>query len=251
MMEHSAALGFTEEQANFIRDQIEKAHPRFEELQQKLQTELEALGALLKEKKIDEQQVLAQLDKLLKQEREIKRMQLTLLLSLKNRLTPEQQSKLQEIKKRPATVPPPAPSSKRLPPAIPEKLEKVKTGVERWQNEGRDPSAIAQLMQEFSPLMQEGKFKEAEALLDRALKQLENDEKSQQPKKKSSLSLPSEVKEGSLERLLLSAEGNEVLQWKAPELARKNPAALLPAGRPIAWRGKVRYGIIGEASVPE
>ena len=52
------------------------------------------------------------------------------------------------------------------------KLKNVQEGVQGWQNEGRDPSKVAEIMQEFEPLMMAGKHKEAEAVLDRALKVL-------------------------------------------------------------------------------
>jgi Spy/CpxP family protein refolding chaperone len=50
---------------------------------------------------VDEQQVLAQLEKLLAAEREIKRAQVTLLVRIKNKLTPEQQEKLSELRGKP------------------------------------------------------------------------------------------------------------------------------------------------------
>jgi Spy/CpxP family protein refolding chaperone len=50
----------------------------------------------------DEQQVLAQLEKVLAAEREIKRPQVMLLVRIKNKLTPEQQGKLSELWSKPA-----------------------------------------------------------------------------------------------------------------------------------------------------
>jgi Spy/CpxP family protein refolding chaperone len=51
---------------------------------------------------VDEQQVLAQLEKVLSIEREVKRAQVTLLVRIKNKLTPEQQAKLVEIRSKAA-----------------------------------------------------------------------------------------------------------------------------------------------------
>src|SRR6266481_4021615 len=45
---------------------------------------------------------LAQLEKLLAAEREVKREQVTLLVRIKNKLTPEQQGKLAELRSKPA-----------------------------------------------------------------------------------------------------------------------------------------------------
>jgi len=48
---------------------------------------------------VDEAQTLAQLDKLLNAERDIKRAQIALLVRLKNKLTAEQQEKLMELRR--------------------------------------------------------------------------------------------------------------------------------------------------------
>jgi Spy/CpxP family protein refolding chaperone len=76
---------------------------KFTELQWKLQDEMEKLVALIKQPRVDEQQVLAQLEKVLAAEREIKRQQVTLLVRIKNKLTPEHQAKLSELRTKPAT----------------------------------------------------------------------------------------------------------------------------------------------------
>ena len=49
--------------------------------------------------------------------------------------------------------------------------------MQRWQNEGQDPTTIAETMQEFEPRMKQEQHKDAEALLDRALKLLNELEK--------------------------------------------------------------------------
>jgi hypothetical protein len=56
--------------------------------------------------------------------------------------------------------------------AIAAKSRQVQAGVERWQQEGRNPSPIIQMMQDLEPIVRDGKMKEAEALLDRAFKTL-------------------------------------------------------------------------------
>ena len=53
------------------------------------------------------------------------------------------------------------------------KVDRVKAGVQKWAASGRDPSAIAQAMEEkFKPLIEAGKLIEAEAVLDRLLELL-------------------------------------------------------------------------------
>ena len=56
------------------------------------------LTALLKVDPIDEQAVIVQLDRVLALERDVKRAQVTLLVRMKNILTPEQRSRLRELR---------------------------------------------------------------------------------------------------------------------------------------------------------
>ena len=100
VMQNQQAIGLNEDQKNFIKAEIQKAQARFTDLQWQLQEEMEKMIALVKESRVDEQQVLAQLEKILALEREIKRTHLGLVIRIKNRLTAEQQAQLQAIKKR-------------------------------------------------------------------------------------------------------------------------------------------------------
>ena len=97
IMGHTRDLGITDEQKSFMRAEIQKSTARFNELQWQVQDAMEALHALMKANPVNEQQALAQLDKVLDTEREIKRLHFGLAIALKNKLTPEQQAKLQEL----------------------------------------------------------------------------------------------------------------------------------------------------------
>lgn len=100
VMQHRRELGLTDAQKSAIRDDALKASTRFTELQWQMQDEMEEMAALMKESAVDEQRALAQLDKVLNIEREVKRTQLGLSIRIKNKLTPEQQMKLQELRGR-------------------------------------------------------------------------------------------------------------------------------------------------------
>src|SRR6266436_1595250 len=95
-------IGQSAEQKEYFKTEIRQAQLKFTELQWKLQDDMEKLVALVKQPHVDEQQVLAQLEKLLAAEREVKREQVTLLVRIKNKLTPEQQGKLSELRSKPA-----------------------------------------------------------------------------------------------------------------------------------------------------
>ena len=174
IMQNADAIGLTEEQQEKLQAELLKAHERFEEMQSKLQTQLEATGALLKKERIDEAAALAQFEKVLDQERELRRTHLALVLGLKNKLTAEQQAKLQEIKKRsPRPDRAEKPPAKPPPPSLQQKMMKLKAGVKKLEDEGGDATSIGELMQDFKPLVDEQKFKQAEEVLDQALKLLQ------------------------------------------------------------------------------
>jgi Spy/CpxP family protein refolding chaperone len=97
VMQNQQAIGLTQEQKDSLKAELRRAQTQFTELQWQLQDEVEKLATLVKQQQIDEAQALAQLDKVLTAEREIKRAQIALLVRIKNRLTAEQQAKLQEM----------------------------------------------------------------------------------------------------------------------------------------------------------
>ena len=100
IMQHQRELGLTDEQKTFMRDEIQKTTTRFNELQWQLQDAMEALHETMKGNSVNEQQAMAQLDKVLDGERAIKRLHMELAIRIKNKLTPEQQTKLQAMKRR-------------------------------------------------------------------------------------------------------------------------------------------------------
>lgn len=101
IMSHQEAIGLAPEQKTYLRDEIRKAQLRFTDLQWQLQDGMEALSSLLKQNPVDEQAVLAHLDKVLATEREIKHTQISLMVRIKNKLTTEQQARLKELRGKP------------------------------------------------------------------------------------------------------------------------------------------------------
>ena len=98
VMHNQQAIGLSEEQRNYISAEIQKTHEKFTNLQWQLANELETMSSLVKQDQVDEAQTLAQLDKILDLERDIKRTHIALAVRIKNRLTSEQQSRLRELK---------------------------------------------------------------------------------------------------------------------------------------------------------
>lgn len=176
IMHNADEINLTDEQREQVEAEMRKAHERFEEMQAKREKLLEETGALLKKERIDESAALAQLEKVLNQERELRRAHLSLMIALKNKLTREQQTKLAEMKKhapRPerAEAPERRPG-KPPPPSLQEKMKKLKAGVKKLEDEGGDASSVGEIMREFKPLMDEQKYRQAEEVIDQALKAL-------------------------------------------------------------------------------
>ncbi|HEV2834260.1 MAG TPA: hypothetical protein VGW58_03025 [Pyrinomonadaceae bacterium] len=111
ILSHARQLNLTEEQKQFMRSEVQKTTATFQDLQWKLQDQMELFHETMKSPSVNEQQALAQLDKVLEIEREIKRLHIGLAVRLKNRLTPEQQEQLHKTRMEhpgmPGDAPPP------------------------------------------------------------------------------------------------------------------------------------------------
>ena len=79
---------------------MRKAQGRFTELQWQLQDAMEALVGTLQQEQVNETQALNQLERILDAERQVKTLQITLMVRIKNKLTPEQQARLRQLRPR-------------------------------------------------------------------------------------------------------------------------------------------------------
>ncbi len=172
-------IALTPDQLEAVRAHVEKTQPRSDELRVKLERETAALAALTKQERVAEAPLLAQLDKVLDAEREVKHLHVGAAVAVKNLLTPEQQSRMRELsfeiaKDHAAFTKLEEETGKR----ISAKVERVKAGAQKWADSGRDPSVIGKTMEEkVKPLMEADKVFEVEAVLDRVLEQLKQDAK--------------------------------------------------------------------------
>ena len=166
-------IGLSQQQLETLQGRVAKTQSQSEELRKKLELESAALATLAKPERVEEAAILAQLDKVLDAERELKHLHISLVVAIKNLLTPEQQAKLQEMIKDGGTQFAEATRNR-----LTEKMERVKASAQAWADGGRDPSDVLRAMeQKFKPLIDAGKVVEAEAELDRALEQLKPEAK--------------------------------------------------------------------------
>ena len=100
VMQHQSEIGLQDSQRAALTSAVQQAQGKFMDLQWKLSAEGEKMGRLLQGTQVDEAQVLEEVDRILALEREIKRGQISLMVRIKNALTPAQQAKLAEIRSR-------------------------------------------------------------------------------------------------------------------------------------------------------
>ena len=99
LMAHQQELHLQDQQKATIKAEVGKAQARFFDLQWQMNEESGKLAALLAAPQLDEAKVLEQADKVMGLEREIKRTHLSLLIRLRNLLTPEQAAAMGAIRR--------------------------------------------------------------------------------------------------------------------------------------------------------
>ncbi len=100
VMQHQSEIGLQNSQRTTITSAVQSAQAKLMDVQWKLSAEAEKMGRLLGGAQVDEAHVLEEVDRILGLEREIKRAQISLMVRIKNTLTPAQQAKLAEIRDR-------------------------------------------------------------------------------------------------------------------------------------------------------
>jgi Spy/CpxP family protein refolding chaperone len=101
VMKFRQEINLDDTQSRAIKEAIQKAQTKFLDLQWDMQSEQQKLVQLLKAQPVDEAAALAQVDRLLNQEHEVKKAQLSLLIRIKNLLSSSQQAKLNELRHQP------------------------------------------------------------------------------------------------------------------------------------------------------
>jgi Spy/CpxP family protein refolding chaperone len=100
VMQHQTEIALQDSQRAALTSAVQQAQAKFMDAQWKLSAEGEKMGKLLQGPRVDEAQVLEEVDRILALEREIKRGQILLMVRIKNTLSPAQQAKLAEIRGR-------------------------------------------------------------------------------------------------------------------------------------------------------
>ncbi len=99
IMGNQEFLGLEEEQKAVLKDAMKESISQSMDLQWQENAEEESMASMLKQDKIDEAKTLEQLDKLLLIENQIKKLHMGTMIKILNVLSPEQRTKLKELKK--------------------------------------------------------------------------------------------------------------------------------------------------------
>ncbi|MDC0937114.1 periplasmic heavy metal sensor [Pirellulales bacterium] len=170
IFQNREALELTSDQIRSIEDEVkaiqEKA-PRFKEA---VHSEVRKLDELLQSANPEESAVLAQLDEVLNREREMKRLQFTLLFRIRAQLTPAQRDDLQELKAETIA------KGERMKKRIQGKVLRMQKIVEARMKAGRPPHEAVELIKSFQELIKDKRPQAAEAVLDKALEILDESE---------------------------------------------------------------------------
>jgi Spy/CpxP family protein refolding chaperone len=98
IMSQSQRLHLDDKQRATIKSEVQNAQSKFFDLQWQLKEASDAMVDLLQQTPVDEKRVLEQADKVMGYEREIKRIHLSMLIRIKNSLTPEQIAQLRQAR---------------------------------------------------------------------------------------------------------------------------------------------------------
>ena len=98
VMKYQQKIGLRPEQRTAITEVIQQVQSKVVEQQWRMQDEAQKLGELLQATPVNESAVLAQVDRVLGIERDVKRAHMTLLIRIKNSLTREQQAALKALR---------------------------------------------------------------------------------------------------------------------------------------------------------
>lgn len=98
VLQRAKEIGMTPQQRTAILDVIKKAQVELVPLQMDMAEPGLELVEMIEEAKIDEASALAKADKMLKIENEVKKVQMSLLIRIKNLLTKDQQVRLRTIR---------------------------------------------------------------------------------------------------------------------------------------------------------
>lgn len=210
LVQHRERIGLTDEQLKTIRVHVEQTAPTAKEQDAKLKDAIGRLAASLSAEKIDEQVALERLDAVLAEEKQLKHLQMQLLIRIRNELTVDQRKAAAGI--QPNTI-----SGKALESRLRAKVSRIEKEVRARAQAQKPPFDAVGLMQKFPELMQRGQVAEAEALLDNVIAMLGLDDDKDAAAKPHALT---EKTSGLPEKVQAMQDGIQKKQQKGEDLSK-------------------------------
>lgn len=166
VLQQAEQIQLTDKQKTSIEESVTKAQTMVTKFREPLNMELAALNGMLKDKSTEDAAVLKQLDNVLQEERKVKQLQLKLLLHVRKLLSDEQQTALQETKRRIIGY-------QLLQRRLQSKVNRVNEGLKQLATIDGPPAEYTQKLQTFNQHLKQREYQQAEAVLDELLLQLE------------------------------------------------------------------------------
>lgn len=180
ILREADAIELSAEQRNAVTALVKEMKQSFKRDQPILQAASDGLSDTVRASSIVEQTALDQFSAVLEAEWDIKRAQFIMLLRAKNLLSLGQQERLRAIAQRQRTKDPGRKQSPAVVSTRPDarqelnaRMQQVQLRLERWQEEGRDPAPILELIKLFGEQMQSGRISEAKETLQRTAERLD------------------------------------------------------------------------------
>jgi spore coat protein CotH/Spy/CpxP family protein refolding chaperone len=165
LIAHRADIGLSNRQVQQIQHRAETQGPELQALRQRANAAMERLVELLSADRVDEAATVKQMDQFLAIEKDQKLRHLQIMIQVRNELTEAQ--RLAAMKIGQAPISPESPERR-----LKAKLSMIEAEVHSRTTNGQPPTDVVDLMRKFPALMQSGRLREADALLDQVLRTL-------------------------------------------------------------------------------
>jgi len=166
LLQHRVEIGLTDQQIVKIRSLMEEAGPIVAQYQRRLDDAKGRIARLLAAVSVDEEAALKQLDEILRNESEVRRRHLRVMIQIRNEMNAEQQKRAVTLRQR-------VQDRRRLEQRLQAKITRIEKEIRSRFQAGAPAHDIMDSLQTFPAFMEKGQVKEAEALLDRLLEALD------------------------------------------------------------------------------
>lgn len=158
IQQSAEAIGISDQQRQELMSAVSSMQEKMNGLREQMEHQRDELAEAVKGEKIDSDKALEAADGMMKLESQVKRLQLQMLIKIKNSLTPEQQAKLREMRGKVS--------------GAQSKMRELVAEAHKLHEQGADMAPLEQVRGQVQELMHSGKADEAAALLEKTLQEI-------------------------------------------------------------------------------